>query len=253
MCIYIYILSSISPLKNIATSLYTSHYENTSSFNLATYLNIYVRIYSEHMPCKAMVGITRSSIIINIHTVPCATRILQLSHTSTNRGYLASHWEARVPGDIFVPAPLHPLAVGIVQSTLELLEHKLTSFHQLPAFLVFGMRGNTKLWPLPHSFGLREYEGFQNPSSNVRKTCLEFIFGDKISISREDCLVSFTGLGHFPLKPWFYSMNQYDSVSALRTKKPASFVSVNDRRIAPAGRNILSSPTSKVVEKQKKK
>lgn len=48
-------------------------------------------------------------------------------------------------------------------------------------------------------------------------------------------------------------MNQYDSVSALQAKKPASFVGVNDRRIAPAGHNILSSPTSKLVEKQNKK
>ena len=48
-------------------------------------------------------------------------------------------------------------------------------------------------------------------------------------------------------------MNQYDSVSALQTKKPASFVGVNDRRIAPAGHNILSSPTSKLVEKQNEK
>ena len=69
---------------------------------------------------------------------------------------------------------------------------------------------------------------------------------------REECWVSFTGLGHFPLKPWFYSMNQYDSVSALQAKKPASFVDVNDRRIAPAGHNILSSPTSNLWKNKTK-
>lgn len=101
----------------------------------------------------------------------------------------ASHWEVRVPGDIFVPTPLHPLAVGIVQSTLELLEHKLTSLkhRSCPAFLGLWDEGKHQVLA-PSSFLRVERicEGFQNPSANVRKRCLEFIFGDEISIVRED-------------------------------------------------------------------
>ena len=71
-----------------------------------------------------------------------------------------------MPEDICVPAPLHPLAVGIVQSILELLEHKLTSVINTEVvasiFWVFGMRENTKFWT-PSSFVRVEriYEAFQ--------------------------------------------------------------------------------------------
>ena len=108
-----------------------------------------------------------------------------------------------MPGDIFVPAPLHPLAVGIVQSTLELLEHKLTSVFtpKLPRiFWAFGMRGNTKFFH-PSSFVRVEriYEGFQKSKFECEEEVSRVHFWE--TKSREDCLVSFTGLGHFPLKP----------------------------------------------------